>query len=148
VDPELRDLLDHKAICDVAIRYAKAIDTHEWDLLDQVFLPDSVADYAGQINDGVAAIKATCSATLGPLDASQHLLGNHEVALDGDRATHRCYFSAQHTKRGVPGGDNWTVAGTYTDDLVRTTDGWRITHRQLRVLWVEGNPSVTGSTRR
>ena len=63
---------------------------------------------------------------------------------DGDTATCRCYLHAQHTLHGTPGGDNFIIAGRYVDDLVRTADGWRITHRVLHFDWNEGNPKVTG----
>ena len=69
-------------------------------------------------------------------------MSNHQVAIDGDAATCRCYFQAQHVRHGTEGGDNFIIAGRYEDRLVRTAGGWRIEHRVLTVDWTEGNPSV------
>ena len=63
-------------------------------------------------------------------------------SFDGDQATHRCYMHAQHVLRAADGGRNFIIAGHYVDRLVRTTDGWRITHRDLIVTWTEGNRRV------
>ena len=70
---------------------------------------------------------------------SQHLVGTHQVALDGDRATARCYLHAQHVNQS---GGQYIVAGRYDDDVVRTPAGWRIQRRTLTVLWTAGDPAV------
>ena len=77
-----------------------------------------------------------------PLDASQHLITNHEIAVAGDTAECRCYFQAQHVRHAMEDGPHFIVAGTYVDRLSRGPEGWRIDHRTLSVLWAEGNPAV------
>lgn len=140
---DINDLADRLAIQDVQIEYANALDANEWDRLDAVFLPEGVADYGGIARcDGLAAIKEICSGALSPLTSSQHLLGNHWARIDGDKAQAGCYFQAQHTRAGWPGGDNYIIAGTYNDELVRTPAGWRIAHRTLTQTWTEGNQKV------
>jgi hypothetical protein len=94
--------------------------------------------------DGYPAIEEVCRLSLEPLDSSQHMISNHQVDIEGDVAHTRCYLHAQHTKAGTPGGDNLTLGGFYTDEIVRTPDGWRIRKRALRILWQEGNPKVMG----
>ena len=95
--------------------------------------------------DGVEAIIDRIRHALEPLDDSQHLIGNHQVTIDQDTATCRCYLQAQHIRHAAVGGANFIVAGVYSDDLVRTTDGWRIRHRTLTVQWTDGNPKVVHS---
>jgi len=85
---------------------------------------------------------APVSRTLEPLDASQHLLGNTVVDVDGDDATSICYFQAQHVRAGTPGGDTYFIAGSYADRLVRTPQGWRIAERVQAYLWRDGNRAV------
>ena len=136
-------LEDRQAITEVTIRYCWALDERDWEGLGEVFTPDATADLASARLSGLDAIAARCSAALSPLDVSQHLVSTHQVHVNGDTATHRCYLHAQHTKRGTEGGDNYIVAGRYLDDLIRTDDGWRITHRILEVDWTEGNQEVT-----
>ena len=77
---------------------------------------------------------------LTPLSATQHLISNVVVRLDGDRAESSCYLQAQHVKTGTAGGDNFIIAGRYDDQLVRTPDGWRIRERRLQAMWTAAIP--------
>jgi len=143
-DPVISELVDERDIVALALRYCRAIDTKNWDLLDEVFLPDSTAQLGSPTTlDGREAIRTRIRTALEILDDSQHLVGNHEVSVDGDRGTHRCYLQAQHIRELPEGSPNMIIAGRYEDDVVRTPDGWRIAHRTLAVMWSEGNPEVT-----
>ncbi len=137
-------LFDERDICALLDRYARALDEKDWALLRTCFTEDAVALYGEALGrkDGYTAIEEACREALGRLDSSQHMLSNEEVAIDGDRATARCYLQAQHTKAGTEGGDNLTIGGIYLDEIVRTPEGWRIAQRELRILWQEGNPAV------
>ncbi len=140
----LQRLLDERDIVAVALRYCRALDTKDWPLLAEVFLPDATADLASPLHlEGLEAITERIRGALGHLDDSQHLVGNHEVTVDGDTGTHRCYLHAQHIRAGTEGGPHYIVAGRYEDRLARTGAGWRIAHRTLTVMWTEGNVAVT-----
>jgi 3-phenylpropionate/cinnamic acid dioxygenase small subunit len=143
-DDALRDLLDHQQITAVLNRYASSIDDRDWARLRTCFTTDAVGDYVpgAPPYEGIEAIETLCRTMLGPLDASQHLLGNYEIDLHGETAKSRCYVRAQHVKEGCEGGRLLEVAGYYRDDLVRSPDGWRIQRRQMTVTWREGNPRV------
>lgn len=139
----MQSLVDERDIVRVALRYARALDTKDWALLDEVFLPDATAELGSRtLLEGIEAIRRRIRTALEALDASQHLVGNHEVDVVADTATHRCYVQAQHVRRAAPGGPNYIVAGIYEDRLVRTAAGWRIAHRTLSVTWTEGNLAV------
>ena len=45
MDPELRTLVDRQQLVDVSTRYATALDTRDWALLQSCFVPDAVGDY-------------------------------------------------------------------------------------------------------
>lgn len=142
-DPAVQALLDHNAIVALCVQYATALDTRNWTLLRNCFETDIVADYAGIGRiDGVDALEAVCRAALEPLSASQHLLGNHAVLVNGDEADGTTYFRAQHVRPGTPGGDKYIVAGIYTDRFVRRREWWRISRRRLDVVWTDGNAAV------
>jgi hypothetical protein len=73
------------------------------------------------------------------------LLGNVIVEIDsadGDAARSVCYFQAQHVRKGASGGDTYIIAGSYTDRLTRTADGWKIAERAQAYLWRDGNRAV------
>lgn len=133
---------DRDDIIDLAVRYTWALDTKNLDDLRNVFLADATASLRGVECEGVDAIISRIGGAVLRLDATQHLVGNHQVRVDGDAGTHRCHLQSQHVRRGTDGGDNYIVGGYYEDRVVRTTDGWRIAHRLMQQTWSEGNPEV------
>jgi hypothetical protein len=146
MDPALQQLVDRQAIVDLTVAYTYALDTKDWDALDRVFTPDATAFLTEELI-GREAIKARVRRALEGLDVSQHLIGNHEIDIAGDRATGRCYLQAQHVRDAAPGPPNFIVAGRYDDRSVRTPDGWRIERRELTIMWTEGNPAVARERR-
>lgn len=132
---------DRWEIHDVLARYCVALDTRDWDMLKEVFTETAVCDYGkhGQPS-GMTAIVDRLRTALQPFDVTQHLIGTSLVTATPAGAHGRTYLVAQHTRRGAPDGENYTIAGTYLDELVRTPGGWRITHRTLSPAWTEGAP--------
>lgn len=141
----LQELSDKQEIAEVLYRYATALDSRDGGLLRQVFLEDAVFEIGAGVGrfEGVAAIADVVGAFLGGLEASQHIISNPVIELDGDRATSACYLHAQHYLPDQrTGGNTLEIGGTYRDRLVRTPDGWRIEHRELEVTWTEGNHGI------
>ena len=138
---------DQQAIVDVTHAYCWALDSRTWAGLDQVFLPDATAELRSPLLEGRDAIRARISRALEPWDATQHTVTNHMVAIDGDRATCRCYLHSQHVRLAAEGTPHYVIAGRYEDELVRTPDGWRISFRRLVVVWSEGNLDVVRLSR-
>lgn len=127
------DLADRFAVADVLTRYASSLDEQDWDRLTTCFVPDAVAVLAGGPRlEGYAAIVEAVQLALGHYSATMHHLGNHEVEIDGDTARLRANLIATHVlEQGT-----FTVGGVYREELVRTADGWRISHHQLDMLWM------------
>jgi uncharacterized protein (TIGR02246 family) len=138
----LQELVDRQEVAELCIRYTVALDAKDWARLASCFAPDPVFVHPGGRLEGFDAILGRTSAALTPLDATQHLLGNIAVEVDGDRARSSAYFHAQHVRAGTPGGDLYVIAGRYQDTLVRTDAGWRITERLQTYLWRSGNRAV------
>src|SRR5919205_11961 len=107
---------DRDEIFDLAVRYATALDNRDWELLRTCFLPDAVGIYEGigEVSS-YEEIEQICRRALEPLDASQHILSNFVVDIQGDEADFTCYLQAQHVKNDAPGGPNFIIAGTYRD---------------------------------
>jgi hypothetical protein len=135
-------MADREDIIDLAVRYTWALDTKNVDDLRSVFTPDATATLRGVDCSGVDSIIARIGGSILRLDRTQHLVGNHQVTVDGDIGTHRCQLVGQHVLEGAAGGDNFVVGGYYEDRVVRTPDGWRIAHRVMQQTWCEGNPTV------
>ena len=133
---------DFHAIVNVAIAYTWALDTKNFDALNDVFAPDATGMLNGVHCDSRDAIIARISGSLLRLDFTQHLVGNHQVNVTGNTATHRCQLHAQHVKTGTEGGDNFIIGGYYDDVFVRTANGWRIQHRVMQPTWSSDNANV------
>ena len=140
---DIQGMIDELAIRDLAVRYCSIIDRRDFDRLDEVYAADATADLSrsGPLA-GVSAIIDVCRRGLAPLDATHHMVANHEITVSGDLASHRCYVHAQHVRHDAEGGPNYLMGGRYEDQLVRLDQGWRIKHRDLIVTWTEGNPGV------
>jgi hypothetical protein len=135
-------LVDRAAITDVTIRYCWALDTKDWAVLDSVFTEDANGDLLEDVV-GRVAIKKRVETALSHMDETQHLISNHQIVVQGDTATCRCYLQAQHVRKAAHGGPNFIIAGRYEDELKRTPEGWRISFRRLVVMWTDGNPAVS-----
>jgi 3-phenylpropionate/cinnamic acid dioxygenase small subunit len=128
-------LADRLEITDLLNRYATAQDTRDWALLASCFTDDAKLDYDTSGTFDRADFVAHCEAGLAPMKATQHLVSNHVVTVDGDRAQSTSYVVAQH----VLGDDvTFTLGGTYHDLLVRTPEGWRIAGRRFVTSWSAG----------
>jgi 3-phenylpropionate/cinnamic acid dioxygenase small subunit len=135
-------IADRLAISDVLIRYATALDTRNWDLFRTCFTDDCVCDYdpVGP-REGYADFEALARGYVEPLAATQHLVTNHVIEISGDTATARSYAHAMHVSAT---GAQFVIAGAYEDELVRTSDGWRIRHRKFPISWWSGDPAAIG----
>lgn len=127
-----------REIIDLTVRYAWAIDDRCFAELGEVFAPDATADYGRMgVFHGLEAITEAVAGALARFDRTQHIVSNHQVTIDGERARGRCYFQAQHVAIDSGAERNHMVAGSYLDEFRRTGAGWRIASRTLRVTWRE-----------
>ena len=142
----LEAIADRLEIEEVLTRYAWALDTKQFDGLDDVFTPDAFVDYtsAGGIKGDYPEVKAWLAQVLPHFPAYQHLVTNKDITIDGDRATSRAGFynpMGQATKDGAL--SYFFVGGEYHDKLVRTDKGWRIAERVEKTIWTDGNVPAT-----
>lgn len=129
---------DEAAIRTVLHRYAHAVDTGRWGLLDDVFTADATVDYttASGPEGPVDELVPWLVETIGRVPIRQHHLGNLRITVDGDRANSTCYL---HNPLADDNGAVFLViGGVYADDWRRTPGGWRITHRVHRSTWHRG----------
>lgn len=80
--------------------------------------------------------------TIGHLDATQHLVGNHVVNVDGDHATCVANIQGTHVLTNPSGGPTWTVGGRYDIALDRCANRWRVSAVSLTVRWTAGNQHI------
>ena len=135
---------DVVAIQQVLYHYAYALDARDYDALDEVFAADAKLHTSGGTQMSPADYKAMCETELAKLDGTHHMVTNTSVTVDGDRATSRAYFQAQHVKRSLAPDAQFLMAGWVDDELERRAEGWRIVDRRWHSSWSTGNPGVLG----
>lgn len=138
---------DRVAIVEVCTRMAWHTDQREWDRLAEVFAERVRLDYTslhgGEPADlTLAQIVEAWSSLLSGFDATQHLIANHLVTVEGDTAVCTASFQATHRLTNPFGSPLWTLGGTYRVDLIRTDNGWRIGGLVMTVAWADGNKDL------
>jgi 3-phenylpropionate/cinnamic acid dioxygenase small subunit len=121
---------DHDLITDVLVRYATGIDTKDWSLFRTCFTDDVQADYGDDVGSwsDVDAITEYMTVMHADMMDTKHRLTNFVIEIDGDSATASTYVHAVLVVTNDP--LTWyEPVGRYEDRLVRTPDGWRISHR-------------------
>jgi 3-phenylpropionate/cinnamic acid dioxygenase small subunit len=135
---------DYVAIIGVLNRYADVCDTKDFDRFVDVFTADASMSYSTipDVHVGPREIADNVRPLLGGCGATQHLLGNYEVEVDGDAARASCKVRAFHQGIGEREGETFEALATYKDHLVRTAAGWRIAARTMDVAALLGNIDV------
>lgn len=126
------DMLDREAIRQTMATYTINGDRGRLASLAAAFAPDGVLEFPGVRAQGAAQIESVLSAPGRPRDPrhsfTRHNLTSSLIDLAGDEASGRTYFQVV-TDIGLD------HQGHYADRFVRTADGWRLAHRQVRIDW-------------
>lgn len=134
---------DREEIVQLINLYGLAMDTQRWDLFDRVFTETVDADYGPTSHwTDRDSFKRDFGAFHAVFDATQHMMTNHLVTVDGDTASAHTYGAWRLIRHAAGTPPCWDGTGYYDDSLVRTADGWRIARRVCRVVYWNGNPRV------
>lgn len=137
-------LADHRAVEQLAKIYAIGLDLRDYDLCRSAFAPDCQIEGKGGMELVDVSLPKTY-AVASSFHATQHLIGNQYVDLQGDEARVWSWGVAHH-KVG-PGEDrDEIIAGVqYRDRARRDPGGWLITERRVVMLWLDmARPRRTG----
>lgn len=134
---------DREDIIQLINLYGFAMDTQRWDLFDRIFTDDVDADYGPTSHwTSREAFKNDFGSFHEVFDATQHVMTNHLVTVEGDRASAHTYGSWRLICHAAGDPPVWDGTGYYDDTLVRTAEGWRIAKRVCRVVFWTGNGRV------
>ena len=127
----LQQLSDRFEIHDLLAAYSHAIDTRDWDALDNVFTPDASIDYTafGGPSGTLSEIKEFLASALEGFVGFQHLVAAPLIVLEGDHATGKTYCHNPMVLADGEGEKVWFLGLWYHDEFTRTPHGWRISHR-------------------
>lgn len=128
----IEEISDRLEIQDLLTEYSYAIDTRDWDALDNVFTPDAHIDYSamGGSSGDLKTTKEFLAAAMVNFAGFQHMVATSKVTIDGDVAEGRTIC---HNPMVIDKGNGDThvfFCGLwYRDRFVRTPAGWRIQER-------------------
>jgi pantothenate kinase len=137
-EKKLQTLLDRMEIIDVQTRYATGVDMRDRDLYRSCFTDELDLDMSSMGMGEPTKISADLWADqavsiVGGFQSTQHIITNHVITVDGDKATCVAYLQAQHFNPDRM----WTVGGYYTNTLVKTPEGWKISKLKLTGTWTQ-----------
>jgi hypothetical protein len=130
--------MSQNSIASVLSLYSIALDSHSWDLFDEIFAPDVEVDYpAGLHWHGLPAFKQDFAAMHETTAGHQHLLGPPHIIINDDRAFALTYGHFIVLRTSVDAGRfSMTEGGAwYDDELVCRSVGWRVRKRVARNFW-------------
>jgi hypothetical protein len=138
---DVADLIARRDIHQALNDYMRGQDRLLPELQRRAFHPDAWVDcglFAGLASDFVdfaQGFLADCA-------ASQHLIGQVDIKLDGKKAKGEVYFFAQH--RVIQDGEekDLFVAGRYHDEYENRGEGWKIARRQEIIDWARTVPAA------
>lgn len=139
----LQEMSDRLEIQDLITRYVYAIDERDYDVLDQVFTPDAVIDYSelGGSKGTREETKRFLATAMPAFPAFQHLSVNTKLAIDGDRAQAKTILFNPMAMIHEGETRMFFIGLWYVDTLVRTAEGWRISHRREQKCWDYNAPA-------
>lgn len=131
----------------LAFRCADAIDACDADRFVAVFAPEarmhiyhpdaveSFADYSG--HEQLQAIPARMRNAFAQ---TMHIITNHLIEMDGDRASGTILCTARHLT--LDRENTMNVMTRYVDRYERIGSDWKIVDREIRFLWSEQHTAI------
>ena len=121
-------------------RYARAVDTKDWELYRSVFTDDAHIDYSTDVFTGSldGAIQFFSKDFSALVSMSMHYITNVEATIDGDTAEVRAMFYNPTQIKGLP--ELSIFGGYYYHDFVRTPEGWRSRRLREEMVWTANPP--------
>ena len=142
------DVADKLAVAETVYRYATGVDRRDWVLYRSLFTDTVAVDFSSfdpdlrplvlPADDWVAGIVPLFSG----LAATQHIMTNPLVTLDGDAAAITMAVQAHHVYDPDDPASWYTVGGYYDDSLVRVDGRWLLNGVRLTITWRAGDPAV------
>jgi len=145
--PADHELHDRMALANVLVRFARAIDSRDWETYRLQFAASVEIDYRSLLGGEVLTVSAVdwarqASRSFEGFQTTQHFISNQVSQVVGARGTCDAYLCAEHFAQAGDALEFWTLGGTYRAEFERTEAGWKIDALRLNVLWSRGNPNI------
>ncbi len=136
---------DKAELLDVVLRYCRAIDRRDYDLLRTVYHPGAIDLHGGYFQGTAEEFIADVPRHLEAFAITTHMITNALFVVDGDVAEGESYLIANHVTRDDP-SRSLIASARYLDRFERRNGEWRIAHRTCVLDWsnVEGGMDPDG----
>lgn len=137
---DIQAVQDKLEIHEQLARYARGVDTRDWDLWKSVFTSDALVDYrsVGGPVGSPEEVANWLEQGLKIVPMTQHLISNIEVDLDDAKAKVRAMF---YNPLQLPGmADMSFCGGYYHHEFVRTDEGWKSERLVEENVWFVNPP--------
>jgi hypothetical protein len=136
------ELVDRQHIVDLVTSVGRYLDERDFDGLRELFTDDGTVATPGGTVSGHDALVAQARRGHTRDEGIQHVITNHLVDIDGDRASVRANLLVAFAAAGPEDPQPFLLGEVYRFELRRTTDGWRISSLRSTPVW-----SLNRSTR-
>lgn len=134
-DPALQALLDKQEITEVLMRYSRAVDRGDVELLRACYHADATEDHGGVFTGPAAEYIARIAPILPKAGVLTHAVSNVLIELDSDHARVEAYITTfARMKKDGEKFDTLTLARTL-DRFERRDGVWRIAARRMSWEW-------------
>lgn len=133
------ELIAQKQIETQLVRFARAMDSRDWPVLESILDPAATAEFGTGEVQGAAAIIELIRSYLDVCGPTQHLLGNILITVNGDEARSEAYVSDMHLSRDPHSDLTFRSLGNYSDTWRLRDGSWRLTSR------IKDNRALVGS---
>ncbi|MBL7489682.1 nuclear transport factor 2 family protein [Frankia sp. AgB1.9] len=141
---DLQTLSDKLEIQEQLARYARGVDTNDFDLWKSVFTPDALIDYTSTSSTLPVSRRDDMAKYLeqglGKMPMKIHYITNIEITLDGDTAKVIAQFFNPMQVHGM--AEQSSCGGYYHHDFVRTPNGWKSKNLVEKLVWFINQPAA------
>lgn len=127
-------LQDRHDIAQVIVRYATSVDQRDMERYASCFTGDvEVSGFSGGVFTDRDTYVGWVVRALEAFAGTHHQITNQEIDVNGDQGYMRSYVQATHEMADDP--DTLLILwAIYDDRMVRTPEGWKISHHRLERL--------------
>ena len=147
LDEKVNWLVDRAEISDLLVSFARALDTRDFAAYVANYAADGCIDLPQPAGGPNARLRIARDEMLMRVPqsflsytATHHLSANHQITIEGDRATSRSYVVAVHVRKTPH--DHWDAGGWYDCVYGRTSEGWKFVEVKLTAVYLDGSPEA------
>lgn len=134
---------DYIEITQLLNTFGTSIDQREWNTYETLFADEVDFDYSEiEGPKGVFTpkkIRGSAEEWLGAFVATQHVITNHIISIEGDEARCSTHVRAMHLQPNPQGEAFLEIGGHYAGTLVRVKSEWKIKSWKFDMFWSRGN---------